>query len=277
MEHYMDAPHSDQALVVVALQRRIAELEDYNHELAERFAVFAAERAQWSRDQDVQATIMPSAQQSAYRLALEEERGRIAMEIHDSVAQQLYGIVYTINACLKLLPSQVDLVQEQLEQLLPTAQRATVALRRAIFDLWPDELDTLRFTTELRGYVEEIAPTSNLQLYVQIDQGFSTLPMVMRRQLYRIAQEALNNVIVHANAKRAKITLVRNSGDVRLRVADDGCGFAEEPPVPPPGMARHLGLTSMRERAALLNGRLEIDSLPGQGTTLTAIVPIGTR
>jgi signal transduction histidine kinase len=273
----MDATHSDQSLVVVALQRRIAELEDHNHELAERFAIFAAERAQWSRDQDVQATGMPSAHQSAYRLALEEERGRIAMEIHDSVAQQLYGIVYTINACLKLLPSQVDLVQEQLDQLLPTAQRATVALRRAIFDLWPDELDALRFATELRGYVEEIAPASHLQVFVQIDQGFSTLPMVMRRQLYRIAQEALNNVIVHANARRAKITLVRNNDDVRLRVADDGCGFAEEPPAPPPSMARHLGLTSMRERAALLNGRLEIDSLPGQGTTLTAIVPIGTR
>jgi signal transduction histidine kinase len=267
----MEEHHTDTALVVAALQRRIAELEHLNHDLAAQVEHAAAERARSAHDHDLDA-----AQPADYRLALEEERSRIAMEIHDSVAQQLYGIVYTIDACLKLLPTRPDLAHEQLAQLLPTAQRATVALRRAIFDLWPEDLDAGRFAAELRGYVEEIAPASDLQLYLQIDQGLDTLPMVCRRQLYRIAQEALNNVLAHAQAQRAKVTLAISGGEARLRVADDGRGF-EPQAQERPGAPRHLGLSSMRERAALLSGWVEIDSAPGQGTTLTAIVPLGGR
>jgi two-component system, NarL family, sensor histidine kinase LiaS len=248
----------------------LSELEEQNQQLAVQLATISAQQARWPHEQ-------VTLQSTDYRLALEEERGRIAMEIHDSVAQQLYGMVYTINGCLKLLPQRVDLVQEQLAHLLPTAQRATLALRRAIFDLWPEDLDAARFSTELRGYVEEVAPKSELQLFIQIDQGFSMLPMTMRRQLYRIAQEALNNTLAHAQAQRTKITLLTYPHEVVLRIADNGIGFESDQLQQRSDSTQQLGLTSMRERTAFLNGQFELDSILGQGVTVTITVPLNRR
>jgi signal transduction histidine kinase len=207
----------------------------------------------------------------AQRLAVEEERNRIAREIHDSIAQQLYGIAYTIDACLRLLPEQPEQAAAQLRYLQPQAQQALTGLRRAIFDLWPEALDAARFQTELAGYLAEIAPAGP-QLFMQIDHGIEHLPEVTRRQLYRIAQEGLNNVVKHARARRAKLTLLTRPRECVLRIADDGQGF-DTATILGPGRGVSFGLLSMRERAEALGGTLRIDSFPGEGTTLTVVLP----
>ncbi|WP_161569164.1 GAF domain-containing sensor histidine kinase [Candidatus Oscillochloris fontis] len=210
----------------------------------------------------------------AQRLAVEEERSRIAMEIHDAISQQLYGITYTIGACIRQLPAHPDAVREQLVYLLPQAQHAAQGLRRAIFDLWPDDLDAARFKEELSGYFEEIAPPPRPRLFLHVDGGFDRLPVVLRRQLYRIAQEVLNNVVKHAQASQAKLTLLYQDGEVVMRIADNGQGFDPVQVLADRSNASHYGLSSMRERADALGGQIRIDSAPGSGTTLTVTLPL---
>jgi signal transduction histidine kinase len=210
----------------------------------------------------------------AQRLAVEEERARIAMEIHDAISQQLYGITYTIGACARQLPGQPEAVREQLLYLLPQAQHAAQGLRRAIFDLWPDDLDSARFKEELLGYLEEIAPPPRPRLFLQVDAVFDMLPTLVRRQLYRIAQEALNNAVKHAAARQAKLTLLHQGGEVVMRIADNGRGFDTAAVLSDGAASGHYGFTSMRERAETLGGQLRIDSAPDEGTTLTVVLPL---
>jgi len=218
----------------------------------------------------------------AQRLAVEEERNRIALEIHDAISQQLYGITYAIGACIRQLPERPDAVREQLSYLLPQAQQAAQALRRAIFDLWPNDLDAERFKGELVGYLEEIAPQPRPQLFLQVDLAFDTLPSLVRRQIYRIAQEALNNVVKHAAARQAKLTVLCQGTDVALRVADNGQGFDPTDALGGGAASGSYGIASMRERVVALGGQLRIDSAPGEGTTITVTLPLqrvgsGTR
>ncbi|NTW97408.1 MAG: GAF domain-containing protein [Oscillochloris sp.] len=213
----------------------------------------------------------------AQRLAVDEERSRIAMEIHDAISQQLYGITYTIGACIRQLPARPELVREQLVYLLPQSQQAAQGLRRAIFDLWPDDLDAARFKDELSGYLEEIAPPPRPRLFLQIDTFFDNLPILVRRQLYRIAQEALNNAVKHAAARQAKLTLLRQGDDVVMRIADNGRGFDPVAVFSDGAASGHYGFSSMRERAEALGGQIRVDSAPGEGTTLTVTLPLSRR
>jgi signal transduction histidine kinase len=210
----------------------------------------------------------------AQRLAVEEERNRIALELHDAISQHLYGITYTLGACVRQLPDRPELVRDQLLYLLPQAQQATAALRRAIFDLWPDDLDAERFKEELAGYLDEIAAPPRPQLFLQVDAAFDTLPTVMRRQLYRIAQEALNNTVKHAAARQAKLTLLCQGNEVVMRIGDNGQGFDPAAVLSGGAAQERYGLASMRERADALGGQLRIDSAPGEGTTLTVTLPL---
>ncbi len=210
----------------------------------------------------------------AQRLAVEGERNRIALEIHDTISQQLYGITYTIGACIRQLPERPEVVREQLLYLMPQAQQAAQALRRAIFDLWPNDLDAARFKDELVGYLEEIAPPPRPQLFLQVDLAFDLLPTLMRRQLYRIAQEALNNVVKHAAARQTKLTLLRQATEVVMRIADNGQGFDPTDALADGTSRGSYGVISMRERAEALGGQLRIDSAIGAGTTITVTLPL---
>lgn len=210
----------------------------------------------------------------AQRLAVEEERTRIALEIHDAISQQLYGITYTINACARQLPGQPEAVREQLLYVLPQAQHAAQALRRAIFDLWPDDLDSTRFKEELTGYLEEIAPPPRPRLFLQVDPIFDSLAVSVRRQLYRIAQEALNNAVKHAAARQAKLTLVLQGGELIMRIADNGRGFDPAAVMADGPSGGHYGFSSMRERAEAIGGNIRVDSAPNEGTTLTVTVSL---
>jgi signal transduction histidine kinase len=207
------------------------------------------------------------------RLAVEEERGRIAMEIHDAISQQLYGITYTLDASVKLLPDHADEVRDRLCYLLPQAQHATAAIRHAIFDLWPNELDAELFGAELRGYAQDIAPTTDLQVRIQLDPHFNALAIGIRRQLYRIAQEALANIITHAQAHHAEITFTAEANELRLMIVDDGQGFDPAGDRLEGSERPHFGLLSMRERAQSLGGSLQIESHPQRGTCITVVLP----
>jgi signal transduction histidine kinase len=213
----------------------------------------------------------------AQRLAIQDERIRIAREIHDTVAQSLFGMTYSLDACVKLLPEQPHAVKAELSGLLSLTQTTREELRHSILDLWPSELTVERFASGLRRYVTEICRAGQLNFDVEVRGDFSRLPPRAKRSLYRIAQEALTNVVRHASATYAQVCLEVVDGQALLAVRDDGRGF--DPQI---AMARELdrerfGLLGIRDRAASLGGTTDFLSRPGAGATVLVSIPVDGR
>jgi signal transduction histidine kinase/ligand-binding sensor domain-containing protein len=200
----------------------------------------------------------------AQRLAVMEERQRLARELHDSVTQALYGATLYAEATARQLDDgRVALAAEHLRELRDTAQEALREMRLLIFELRPSVLESDGLVNALRARLEAVEERAGLEVAFRADEGI-VLPMPVEEGLYRIAQEALNNALKHACARRISVSLERREGSVVLDVVDDGCGFDPATAVPAGG----LGLDGMIERAAELGGELVLNSEPGVGTTV---------
>jgi two-component system NarL family sensor kinase len=207
--------------------------------------------------------------EDAARLARAEERTRLAREIHDTLAQGLTAIVLNIEGAMHQLDKDPDQARERLERALAMARENLEEARRSVLDLRSAAgLQGKSLAEALAGLARSF--TSDSGVPVRVDASdVPGLPLRMETQLYRIAQEALNNVHKHAHAHKVVIGLRRSGTQLTLSVRDDGVGFA----------VRTLrsdgqGLIGMRERAKLLSGRLEVSSTPGSGTRVAARVPI---
>jgi signal transduction histidine kinase len=201
--------------------------------------------------------------------AQEEERQRIAQELHDGLGPTLASLSIRLRTISKVLEKDSQPVAAQLKELAHLAQGSIQDVRRLIYDLRPVALDELGLVAALREYLGRCKREQGLTIEFVADEG-DRLPAPIGTALFRIVQEAMNNIARHARAHRVDVALGRSSEHVTLRIADDGQGF--DPRVP--RSERHLGLWSMRERVEQLGGRFEITSAPGQGTVLTAEVPL---
>jgi signal transduction histidine kinase len=211
----------------------------------------------------------------AQRLAVQEERIRIAREIHDTASQSLFGLVYSLEACIKLLPDQPAQVKQELQELQGLAEATRVELRQSILDIWPTQITAERFAADLRKYVNETCGAQILDLQINVQGDFERASPLIRRSLYRIAQEALTNTVHHAAARSASVCLCLADDQAALSVRDDGRGFD-----PALGLARernreHFGLHGMQARAASLGGWCEFLSGPGEGATVIVSIPVG--
>jgi two-component system sensor histidine kinase UhpB len=197
--------------------------------------------------------------------AQEEERKRVARDLHDEVNQALTALLLRLEAAAQHAPPELRAELDQVKQL---ANRAMVELLDLARQLRPAALDDhglkAALATQVRHYDRRGPATARLDL----DQGLEGLPQDVELVIYRVAQEALTNAARHSDASHIDVHLGRANSDVVLRVADDGKGFtfADE--------TKGLGLSGMRERALLVNGRLEVDSRPGRGTTVRLEVPL---
>ncbi len=202
------------------------------------------------------------------RLAVEAERNRISVEMHDAVIQSLFAIVCSLDGCARLTAHGDPAAVPELERVQRLAQKTLEQLRRSIHDLWPGELLERQFVGELREHVADLADlSSQLLLEIDVTGPLTALAPDVRRGLFRVAQEALNNVLKHARARRASVRLDATDDPVRLTVEDDGCGI-------PAGRPEHtIGILGMRNRLASLGGRLTVGPGPGGGTLVTATVP----
>jgi signal transduction histidine kinase len=200
-----------------------------------------------------------------------EERKRLARELHDSVTQTLFSIGLTAEAAAELVEADPARAREQLGRLQDLTRTAMLEMRSLIFELRPAELETEGLAAALRKHVDVLRRLHKQEIQVDVTADRS-LPPDVEKGLLRIAQEALGNALRHGGATHVELSLDVRDSRARLRVADDGCGFD-------PGEAatrsRRLGLTSMRERAEALGGSLEIDSKPGDGTTIEVEVRVG--
>jgi len=202
-----------------------------------------------------------------------EERKRLARELHDSVTQTLFSILLTAEAAASLVASDPDRARAELDQLQALTQAAMDEMRSLIFELRPAELETDGLAGALRKHVDVLRRLHPQRIELELN-GDTRLPPELERGLLRIAQEALANALRHAGASRVDVELRANGSRIEVSVADDGCGFEPEEAA---ARSRRLGLTSMRERAEALGGRLSIDSEPGRGTTVTLEVERGGR
>ncbi len=203
----------------------------------------------------------------AQTLAALQERQRLARELHDSVSQMLYSIALSTRTARILLDRDPTKVGEVLDDVLGLAKAGLAEMRALIFELRPESL-------EIEGLVAALTKQA-ASLRVRHDLDVETdlcaepdLPLETKEELYRIAQEALHNIVKHAQASRVSLRLTADDEDIGLEVRDDGIGF--DPAGPYPG---HLGLRSMRERAKRLQGSLKIDGAPNQGTRILVRIP----
>jgi signal transduction histidine kinase len=211
-------------------------------------------------------------------LSILSERNRLALELHDVVSQKLFSVMLTAEAAATQMDRDLVAARAQLERLRELAGEALEELRSLILGLRPPELERDGLADTLRKEVEMVARTHGTQIELSIDPG---LPGLLGngdgdggdpdRELavLRIAHEALHNAVRHAHADHVMVRLAGEDGKLVLEVSDDGVGFD---PQAPDVRSRHLGLTSMEERARESHGRLKIRSAPGQGTTVRAVL-----
>jgi signal transduction histidine kinase len=207
--------------------------------------------------------------QAQARLAAVQERERLARELHDSVLQALFGI--SLEAQLAEEEQEVD--QEQwrsvLERIISLAEGGQAEMRALLFELRPELMESEGLISALLKLVAMQRTRHALVVETELDEEKEpALSLESQHALYRIAQEAFHNIIKHAHASRVVLRLDSDEREVVMVIQDNGRGF--EPRASFPG---HLGLRSMRERAASLHGEILIESSPGRGTTLTIRVP----
>ena len=197
-------------------------------------------------------------------LSIVAERNRLALDLHDAVTQKLFALVLSADAARTLLERDPAAAREQVQKLQSQAQDALDELRTLVFELRPPDLEKDGLGEALRKHVEVLRRLEEREIGLDVVRDVP--PHAARdREVLRIAQEALQNALRHANGERIDVRLEADDGRLLLEIADDGVGFD------PDAVAlrsRRLGLTSMEERAARVGGTLEIRSAPGAGTTV---------
>lgn len=204
--------------------------------------------------------------------AQEEERRHIARELHDEIGQALTAIKLTMQGALRHPTSPP--ATHRLEEGIGLVERTIAQVRDLSLNLRPSMLDDLGLLDALRSHVSEFAKRSRIQATFVAEEEMERLDADIETACYRIAQEALTNVARHARSKRVRVELRRRNSALDLIVTDFGCGFDVAAATARAASGSSLGVLSMRERATLLGGRVEIESEPGRGTRVRATFPL---
>jgi signal transduction histidine kinase len=214
--------------------------------------------------------------------AQENERRRVARELHDDIGQSLTALVLAVGVIQAALPESATREQQILEDVTGLAENMMDGLRRVIADLRPPVLDDLGLVPALRRLGSDLQERAGVAVAVQAGERSGRLPPAVEITLFRVAQEALTNIGKHAHARQASIRLRREPGHMTMHITDDGQGLpADEVPG---GAAAdrdtgyrdgtHFGLLGMQERVALLNGVLRVEGAPHRGTTVSVELPL---
>jgi two-component system sensor histidine kinase UhpB len=204
--------------------------------------------------------------------AQEQERQRIARELHDETSQVLTSLLISLTLLEKSVGTQE--ARERIADTRALAHSTLRAIRNLSIDLRPSALDDLGLLPALRWYVKEYQKKCSIDVAFHATGFKERLPAEMETALYRIVQECLTNTAKHANANRVTITLNEEIDSVYARITDDGEGFDYEALLKTPGQERGLGLAGMNERAVLLDGTLNIYSTTGRGTIIEVHIPL---
>jgi PAS domain S-box-containing protein len=224
-----------------------------------------------ARDLSERSRLERDLRRQAAELASSAERAHLARELHDSVTQALFAMTLVTRSIEVLLPRDREAALEKFEELRQLQREALTEMRSLLFELRPASLERDGLEQALRTHVAALESRIGLSILLEADLP-DRLPLDVEEALYRIAQEALHNVVKHARANQARVRLELKGDQACLSVEDDGEGFDDSS-----ADEGQLGLTGMRARAVRLGGTVTIRSTPGAGTVVEALVPLAQR
>jgi signal transduction histidine kinase len=208
-------------------------------------------------------------------VAVEEDvRKRLARDLHDGPAQLLAALINCIGFIDMLHERRPEMVREELQSLLPLAQKALRQVRTLLFDLRPVILETQGLVPALESYVERQREMDSLSYDLRVEGFRGRLDVQAERAVFSIIQEAVGNIKKHACAKQVWITLVEQEDELQVSVRDDGQGFRVEELLAEYDQRGSLGMLTMRERAEAIGGIFSVHSLPGAGTMILLQAPL---
>ncbi len=202
------------------------------------------------------------------QLTVSRERNRMARELHDTLAHTLSSVAVELEAVKTLVkPKPADAIK-LVDQSLSITRNGLNETRKALQDLRALPIEDLGLTLALKTQIESVADRGAIKIKTRIDKGIDKVPPDVAYCIYRIAQEALENIVRHADASQASVTLESVQGMLHLTIRDNGRGFDHASI----DDSRKFGLRGMNERVEMLGGKLSVDSTPGKGTTISLIL-----
>ncbi|RAV17388.1 sensor histidine kinase [Paenibacillus contaminans] len=211
-------------------------------------------------------------------LAQEEERKRIAREIHDGLAQTMANVVLRAEISERMLAKgQQEAVKDELIELKGQVRSGLEEVRKIIFNLRPMTLDDLGLVPTLRRFVQDFEERTKIHASIELIGREMRLPSGMEVAVFRLVQETFSNVLKHANASYISLELTFQAQMVKIAVKDNGVGFDVGMIEAKIAKGSHFGLMGMRERVELLEGRMDIESSPNAGSKISMLIPIGSE
>jgi two-component system, NarL family, sensor histidine kinase UhpB len=222
------------------------------------------------------AASAPARAKRMQRIRLQEdERRRIARELHDEMGQLLAGLAMEL-AGLEAAVARGEQVTERFQQVRQLVEQIGREMRNLAFELRPSLLDDFGLIPAVQQSLEAWSARSGIRFELEVTGLTARLPVDLETAVYRVTQEAVTNVARHAQATVVTIAIKHCGAWIEIAIEDDGCGFDVDAVLTRQAASGSMGLRGIRERVALLDGDLEIRSRPGDGTRLRAIVPCGS-
>lgn len=206
--------------------------------------------------------------------SLEEERRRIALTLHDDTGQALTMLIINLEHLESQLPPEENRIRSKLNKSLELARDSLASLRKIVYGLRPSILDDLGLIPAIRWYARANLEEVGIMVDIHTDEDLPAISSHLSSNLFRIAQEAINNIVRHSKATMVDISLHQQGPEIILEVNDDGQGFDMVIAHDEALQLQHLGLLSIQERAELAGGELKICSAPGRGTHISVCVPM---
>ena len=229
----------------------------------------AAQRAQRAELAQKNAQLVHYAA-TLEQLTITRERNRLARDLHDTLAHTLSALNVQLNALDVLWESSPEAARQKLQQIQELTRTGLNESRRALQALRASPIDELGLGLALQRAAQTAAERAGAELTLTLPPTLNGIPPDIEQHLYRIAEEALNNVVRHARAQHLTLALQQTGAALTLTIRDDGSGF-DSSQKPPNG---HYGIAGMKERAGLINGALQVESQPGKGATVRLTVPL---
>jgi two-component system sensor histidine kinase UhpB len=205
--------------------------------------------------------------------ALEEERQQIALTLHDDTGQSLSLLIINLESLEAQLPTDEEVLLAKIGETRQLAQDALSNLRQIVYGLRPSILDDLGLIPAIRWYARSNLEKAGILVEISANGEVALLPSQLNSTLFRITQEAINNILRHSHAQNVKISLAHQEENIVLEVADDGQGFDPNSVKEEALQLHHIGILGMQERAELVGGRTKLFSEPGSGTRIVISVP----
>ena len=202
--------------------------------------------------------------------AQENEKKRISRDIHDGPAQSLANIIFKAEYASKIIDSSPVKAKREISELQEDVRNTLKDIRRIIYDLMPMSLDDLGLVPTIKKLISNTMETSSIHVDLDVTQTSVISDQLINLMLFRVIQEAFNNILKHAKCKRVKVTIHISDIEVNVSIADNGIGFDVDKTVENP---LGYGLYNMRERIEIINGSLEVSSELHKGTTIRIKIP----